>query len=122
MGTTHADYFRGDVPITRALRAEEVATDYERNTGLVIVETFEGAGLSPAEIPAALVAHHGPFTWGEDPLAAVECAGVLEHLARVESIRQSFAPDAPCPAPYLIDKHFQRKHGPDAYYGQRKPR
>jgi L-ribulose-5-phosphate 4-epimerase len=116
MGTTHADHFRGDVPVTRPLRQEEVETDYERNTGLVIVETF--ADRSPAEVPAVLVANHGPFTWGETPEAAIEHATVLEYVARLDWRLRTMAPDAPRPEACLIDKHFLRKHGPKAYYGQ----
>lgn len=118
MGTTHADYFRGDVPVTRLLRADEVADAYERNTGLVIVETFRELGLAPDEVPGVLVAHHGPFTWGADPFAAVERARVLEMLARMDVIQRAVAPDAPAPAPFLIDRHYLRKHGAGAYYGQ----
>jgi L-ribulose-5-phosphate 4-epimerase len=118
LGTTHADYFRGDVPVTRPLREAEVAADYERNTGLVIVETFTGAGLSTAEVPGVLVAHHGPFAWGEDAAAAVEHARVLEFLARMEVTARLVAPDAGRPDAFLVDKHFLRKHGKDAYYGQ----
>ena len=118
MGTTHADYFRGDVPVTRPLTREEVAGEYERNTGLVIVETFRAPGPSPAEVPGVLVANHGPFTWGADAMAAVEHARVLEYLAQVELARAGLAPDAPRPADYLIDRHYLRKHGSDAYYGQ----
>lgn len=118
MGTTHADYFRGDVPVTRPLTSAEVAEAYERHTGLVIVETFQTLDLSADEIPGVLVAGHGPFTWGADALAAVEHARVLEYLARVEVMRLVVGPDAPRPASYLIDKHYRRKHGADAYYGQ----
>jgi L-ribulose-5-phosphate 4-epimerase len=118
MGTTHADHFRGDVPLTRALTREEVEEDYERNTGLVIVEAFGDGGPSPEDVPAVLVAHHGPFTWGRDPLEAVEHSRVLELLARMECTVRSVAPEASPPAPYLVDKHFLRKHGRDAYYGQ----
>jgi L-ribulose-5-phosphate 4-epimerase len=117
-GTTHADYFRGDVPITRSLQPREVERDYERHTGLVIVETFSAQGLSPDQMPGVLVAHHGPFTWGRDALEAVEHAHVLETIARIECIRRLIAGDAPSPAAFLIDKHFLRKHGKDAYYGQ----
>ena len=120
MGTTHADYFRGDVPVTRAMREEEVAEDYERNTGRVIVEIFRSSGISPEEIPGVLVANHGPFTWGRDPLEAVERARVLELLARMDVISRMLAADAPAPATYLIDKHYLRKHGSAAYYGQRR--
>jgi L-ribulose-5-phosphate 4-epimerase len=120
LGTTHADYFRGDVPVTRDLTRAEVERDYEKNTGLVIVETFRAAGLSPDEIPAVLVASHGPFAWGADPLAAVEHARVLEFLARVERSVAAFTSGAAQGPPrYLVDKHFLRKHGKDAYYGQR---
>ena len=118
MGTTHADHWRGDVPVTRALTKEEVAVDYERNTGLVIVETFRSAGISPAEVGAVLVAHHGPFTWGRDAHDAVEASRALELLARMEIHVRSIAPDAPRPGDHLVDKHFLRKHGKDAYYGQ----
>lgn len=119
MGTTHADYFRGDVPCTRPLTRAEVDDDYEKNTGLVIVETFRGAGIDPAEMPAVLVANHGPFTWGADAAHAIEHAQVLEYLARVEWRVRTLAPDAPAPDSYLVDKHFLRKHGPGAYYGQK---
>ena len=118
MGTTHADYFRDDVPVTRALNAREVKTDYERNTGLVIVETFKTARLSPEDIPGVLVQSHGPFTWGSDPLVAVEHARVLEYLAHVHSVSRTLNPAAPKPPPFLVDKHFSRKHGKDRYYGQ----
>ncbi len=118
MGTTHADYFRGDVPVTRALTREEVEDAYERNTGRVIVETFRSASVSPEEVAAVIVAHHGPFTWGIDAHQAVKRSRILELLARMECTLLSVAPDAPRPAPWLVDKHFLRKHGTDAYYGQ----
>jgi L-ribulose-5-phosphate 4-epimerase len=118
MGTTHADYFRGDIPVTRPLRPEEVDQDYERNTGLVIVETFRERGVDAREIPAVLVANHGPFTWGADAAKAVEHARVLEYLARLEWRGRLVAPDAARPDQCLIDKHYLRKHGPRAYYGQ----
>jgi L-ribulose-5-phosphate 4-epimerase len=118
MGTTHADYFRGDIPVTRPLRTDEVEQEYEKNTGLVIAETFAG-GRSPVEIQAVLVAHHGPFAWGADPTAAIENAGVLEYLARLEWRVRTIAPDATPPERCLIDQHYLRKHGPKAYYGQK---
>ena len=118
MGTTHADSFRGDVPVTRTLSQAEVEAEYERNTGLVIIERFRDGGLKPLEIPGVLVAHHGPFTWGTDPAAAVEHAAILEYLARIEVARLRIAPDAERPADYLVDKHWLRKHGADASYGQ----
>jgi L-ribulose-5-phosphate 4-epimerase len=119
MGTTHADYFRGDVPVTRALTQTEVEHDYEHNTGLVIVETFRTCGLSPDDVPAVLVANHAPFTWGADTAHAIETARVLELAARMEWRARLLAPDAPRPDPFLVDKHYLRKHGAGAYYGQR---
>ncbi|NJD11266.1 MAG: L-ribulose-5-phosphate 4-epimerase AraD [Gemmatimonadetes bacterium] len=118
MGTTHADYFRGDVPVTREMTRAEVEDEYERNTGLVIIETFRSAMIPPEEVPAVLVANHGPFTWGWDAGDAVERSVTLELLARMEATVRAVAPDAPRPAGYLVDKHFLRKHGKDAYYGQ----
>jgi L-ribulose-5-phosphate 4-epimerase len=119
MGTTHADYFKGDIPVTRPLRADEVGQDYERNTGLVIVETFRQLGLSSADVPAVLVANHGPFTWGADAFAAIEHAEVLEFVARVEWRVRTLASDASAPDSWLVDRHHSRKHGPSAYYGQK---
>jgi L-ribulose-5-phosphate 4-epimerase len=116
-GTTHADYFRGDIPVTRSMRREEVEHDYERNTGLVIAETF--ANRSASEVQAVLVANHGPFVWGPDPAKAIEHASVLEYLARLDWRIRTMAPDAPPPEQFLIDKHYFRKHGPAAYYGQK---
>jgi len=118
MGTTHADYFRGDVPVTRAMTREEVEGAYERNTGLVIVDAFRTGGISPEEIAAVLVANHGPFTWGADAHEAVERSGVLEFLARLDCTVRAVAPAAARPPAYLVDRHFLRKHGADAYYGQ----
>ena len=119
MGTTQADYFHGDVPVTRAMTKKEVESDYEANTGKVIVETFKSGKLSPEEIPAVLVANHAPFAWGADTGKAIEIAEMLEFLARMEWRVRTMAPDAPKPDQFLIDKHFNRKHGKSAYYGQR---
>jgi L-ribulose-5-phosphate 4-epimerase len=99
---------------------EEVESAYEENTGHVIVETFTSRGLSPGEIPAVLVANHGPFAWGPDAFAAIEHAEILEYLASIECRIRLLAPDAPRPDAFLVDKHYRRKHGPAAYYGQRK--
>jgi L-ribulose-5-phosphate 4-epimerase len=118
MGTTHADYFCADVPVTRPMTREEVGTDYERNTGLVIVETVRGSGHDAGAVGAILVANHGPFTWGADAFEAIERAEVLEYLARLEWRVRTLAPDAPRPEAFLVDKHFRRKHGATAYYGQ----
>lgn len=119
MGTTHADHFHGDVPVTRAMTKQEVESDYEANTGKVIVETFKVAKLSSAAIPAVLVANHAPFTWGPDSDKAIEAAEILEFIARMEWRGRTMAPDAPKPDQFLIDKHFLRKHGTKAYYGQK---
>jgi L-ribulose-5-phosphate 4-epimerase len=120
MNTTHADYFHGPVPVTRAMRDEEVEHDYERNTGLVIVETFRAAQISPDDVPAVLVANHGPFVWGADPFEAVERARVLEMLARIDIAQRLIAPDAPPLERCVLEKHYQRKHGASAYYGQKR--
>jgi len=117
MGTTHADYFRGDIPVTRPMRREEVEREYEKITGLVIAETFSN-GLSASEVQAVLVANHGPFAWGADAAKAIENARVLEYLARLEWRVRTMAPDAAPPEAFLVDKHYLRKHGPKAYYGQ----
>jgi len=118
MGTTHADYFRGDIPVTRPMRRGEVEQEYEKNTGLVIVETFS-AGVSANDVQAVLVANHGPFAWGADTTKAIENARVLEYLARLEWRVRTMAPDAVPPDSFLVDKHYLRKHGPKAYYGQK---
>lgn len=118
MGTTHADYFRGDVPVTRAMTEAEVNQAYEANTGKVIVEAFRNGGVSAEEVPAVLVANHAPFTWGADAAHAIENARVLEFVARMEWRGRLLAPDAPRPDAHLIDKHYLRKHGKAAYYGQ----
>jgi L-ribulose-5-phosphate 4-epimerase len=117
LGTTHADYWRGGIPCTRLLTAAEIKSDYEANTGHVIIETFEH--LDAADYPAVLVAAHGPFTWGKSARHAVENAVVLEFVARLasETLRIN-ATTRPMPA-VLLAKHFLRKHGPGAYYGQK---
>ena len=116
MGTTHADYFCGDIPVTRKLSPEETVKNYEKNTGLVIVETFRG--LNSTEIPAVLVANHGPFVWGPDPRSAVHNAIIVEFLAKMEIHTKGLNPQAPRPPQYLVEKHYRRKHGKEAYYGQ----
>ena len=119
LGTTHADHFRGDVPVTRTLTRKEVSKDYERMTGLVIVETFRRKRLPPDEVAAVLVRNHGPFAWGKDAAAAVENAQILEYVARMEIlVRASRARGVERPSSFLVDKHYQRKHGRGAYYGQ----
>jgi L-ribulose-5-phosphate 4-epimerase len=120
MGTTHADYFHGDVPVTRPMTKKEVETDYEANTGKVIVEAFKRNNISAEEVPAVLVANHAPFAWGADAATAIETAEILEFLARMEWRARVMAPEALKPDPFLIDKHYLRKHGKSAYYGQGK--
>ena len=119
-GTTHADYFYGPVPCTRELTPEEIDEDYERNTGKVILETFARRGIDPVHVPAVLCASHGPFTWGKDAAEAVYHAAVLEEVAKMAVLTLTIDPGAQ-PAPqHVLDKHFMRKHGPNAYYGQKK--
>jgi L-ribulose-5-phosphate 4-epimerase len=118
LGTTQADYWYGDVPVTRKLTPAEIKNDYEANTGEVIVETFKQAKLNPAHHPAVLVASHGPFTWGKDAHDAVHNASVLEFVARLNSETLKINPKIKPMQAKLLDKHFLRKHGPDAYYGQ----
>ena len=119
-GTTHADYFYGPVPCARSLTEAEVESDYEGNTGRVIVETFRSRGLDPAAVPGVLCRSHGPFTWGKDPAQAVYHAAVLEQVARMALLTRQLNPCA-APAPqYVQDKHYLRKHGPGAYYGQHR--
>ena len=119
LGTTHADHFRGPVPVTRELTGEEIGGDYERRTGDVIVETVTGLGLDPLERPAVLVASHGPFAWGADAEEAVENAIALEIVAESSLRTELLRPGAEQVQPDLLNRHFLRKHGPGAYYGQR---
>jgi len=118
LGTTHADYFHGPVPLTRHLSAEEIREDYEISTGKVIVERFREAGLSPDRFPGVLVANHGPFTWASSPLEAVENSIALEEIARTALLTLAVNPGGGTISQELLDKHFLRKHGPGAYYGQ----
>ncbi len=118
LGTTHADLFKGPVPVTRQLTATEIRGDYEKNTGKIIAKRF--ARIDPQHTPAVLVAGHGPFTWGADPDEAVRTALLLEQVARMAlgtlllNRRQETLPG------YILKKHHERKHGPGAYYGQKK--
>jgi L-ribulose-5-phosphate 4-epimerase len=115
-GTTQADYWHGDVPCTRKMKPAEIKKDYEENTGHVIVETFKK--LDPMQHPAVLVASHGPFTWGKDVHDAVHNASVLEFIARLASETLRVNPRTKPMQSVLLDKHFLRKHGPNATYGQ----
>jgi len=117
LGTTHADYFHGPVPCTRPMTADEVLADYERNTAKAIVERM--VSMDPMRIPAVLVANHGPFTWGQDPLEAAANSTVLEHLAILAAHTVSIEPYPKPISRELLDKHYSRKHGPGAYYGQK---
>ena len=115
-GTTHADYFYGTIPCARSLTKEEIENEYEKNTGLVIVETFKG--LNPVYVPGVLCVNHGPFTWGKDAMEAVHNAVVLEEVAKMAYHTEMINPRVQ-PAPESIkEKHFMRKHGKNAYYGQ----
>lgn len=115
-GTTHGDYFYGEIPCTRPMSAVEINGDYERETGNVIVETFQNRSVD--EIPAVLVHSHGPFAWGKDPLNAVHNAVVLEELAFMAFHTRQLNPDIAPMQQELLDKHYLRKHGKNAYYGQ----
>ncbi|EIX9272665.1 TPA: L-ribulose-5-phosphate 4-epimerase [Klebsiella pneumoniae] len=117
LGTTHADYFFGDIPCTRALSAQEVDEAYELNTGQVIIETLGEA--NPLHTPGIVVYQHGPFAWGKDAHEAVHNAVVMEEVARMAWIAHGINPQLQPIDSWLMNKHFQRKHGPNAYYGQK---
>ena len=118
MGTTHGDYFYGSIPCTRAMTPEEIREAYEKNTGLVIIEEFRARGIDPMQIPAVLVRNHGPFAWGTDAADAVYHAVVLEEVAFMNFHAKMLDPAAGAMPQVLLDKHYLRKHGANAYYGQ----
>lgn len=118
LGTTHADYFYGAVPVSRSLTRDEVQEAYEKNTGRVIVETVKETEREPLAVPGVLVRNHGPFTWGKDPAEAVYHSVVLEEIAEMAWKTLQINPAAAL-TPYILEKHYQRKHGPQAYYGQK---
>lgn len=118
LGTTHADYFYGDIPCTRALTAAEVEEDYETNTGNVIAETILERRIEPLAVPGMIVMNHGPFTWGKDADASVYHAVVMEYVAEMAMKTLLLNAEASIPQ-YVLDKHYFRKHGPNAYYGQK---
>jgi len=119
LGTTHADHFYGTVPVTRDMTPAEIATDYELNTAHVIVETFRTQKINPDEVPAVLVASHAPFVWGNSPGKALENAVALESVAAMQLAAYQLNPGIAPISQNLLDKHFKRKHGPGAYYGQK---
>lgn len=119
IGTTHADYFHNAVPCTADMTKAEVEGDYELETGNVIVNRFEEAGINPMHTPGVLVKNHGPFTWGKTPAEAVHNAVVLEQVAKMAFVAYQVNPHLTM-NPLLVEKHFNRKHGPNAYYGQKK--
>lgn len=123
-GTTHADYFDGNVPCTRKMTPEEIAEEYELETGKVIAETFEENHIDPMRVPAVLVHSHAPFTWGKTPMASVNCAVTLEYVAEMayntEMMQNALYGNIEKIQEELLRKHFDRKHGPGAYYGQKK--
>ncbi|MFA5887090.1 MAG: L-ribulose-5-phosphate 4-epimerase AraD [Candidatus Nanoarchaeia archaeon] len=120
MGTTHADYFSGPVPVTRLMTKEEVTKDYELNTGKLIVEHFLENKLDPMIMPACLVAGHAPFIWGNSPAEAVHNAKVLETVAQMNLLTLQLNSNITDLPSFLLEKHYMRKHGPTAYYGQKR--
>lgn len=118
-GTTHADFCPGDIPCIRALTRQEVEEAYEANTGKAVVEYYAAKGLKPNEYPGAILAHHGPFTWGKSAAAAADNALILENVALMALLTHEINPAAPPIPDYLLRKHYLRKHGPNAYYGQK---
>lgn len=117
-GTTQGDYFYGEIPCTRKMTPTEIAGEYELETGNVIIETFKSRGIDPAQVPAVLVHSHGPFTWGTDAMNAVHNAVVLEEVAFMAFHAMALTPGLPPMQQELLDKHYLRKHGASAYYGQ----
>jgi L-ribulose-5-phosphate 4-epimerase len=118
LGTTHADYFYGDIPCTRSLSEEEVDGDYEKATGEVIVETFHEKKIDPMAIPGVIIKNHGPFAWGTDAHNAVHNAVVMEQVAKMAHHTLILNKESRIDQ-FLLDKHYKRKHGPNAYYGQK---
>lgn len=118
-GTTHADYFYGKIPVTRPLTQKEIETAYEIETGNVIIETFAKLNLDPKAMPGVLVAGHAPFTWGKDAADAVHNAVVLDEIAKMAFYTEQLNPKIEEIDQFLLDKHYHRKHGPNAYYGQK---
>lgn len=118
LGTTHADFCPGPIPCVRALTQAEVEEGYEKNTGAAVIGHYRDNSLSPLEYPGAVLSHHGPFTWGKNALKAAENAIILESVAEMALLTGQLNPSVTFPG-HIIDKHYQRKHGPNAYYGQK---
>lgn len=116
-GTTHADYFYGEIPVTRLMTSDEIEGEYEKNTGLVIIEKFKD--MDPAAVPGVLVANHGPFAWGTDADNAVHNAVVMDEVAKMAYRSMVLTPELPQISQTILDKHYLRKHGANAYYGQK---
>lgn len=119
-GTTHADYFYGDIPCARSLTQEEIEGEYEKNTGLVIIERFEKDGIKPLEVPGVLIKSHGVFAFGKDPDGSVYNATVIEEVAKMAFITEQLNPGVPRADRFMLEKHYMRKHGKNAYYGQKR--
>ena len=119
-GTTHADYFYGDIPCARSLTQEEIEGEYEKNTGLVIVERFQKDGIKPLEVPGVLIKSHGVFAFGKDAAASVYNATVIEEVAKMAFITESVNPKVQRADRFMMEKHYLRKHGKNAYYGQNR--
>ena len=118
LGTTHGDYFYGEIPCTRAMTPEEIVGEYEKKTGAVIIETFKERNIDPMQIPGVLVKSHGPFAWGKDAMEAVHNAVVMEEVAAMNFRAMMLLPEIGSMQKELLDKHYLRKHGAKAYYGQ----
>ena len=118
LGTTHADYWRGEIPVTRPMTDQEISGDYEKETGKVIVETINKMCMNPLECPGILVMCHGPFTWGKTIEEAVKNAEILEYIAKLSWLTHQLNQSIPAISPSLHSRHFTRKHGPQSYYGQ----
>ena len=119
-GTTHADYFYGDIPCARALTQAEIEGEYEKNTGLAIVETFRKGNLKPLEVPGVLIKSHGVFAFGKDADKSVYNATVIEEVAKMAAVTEAVNPQVKRADLFMMEKHYQRKHGKNAYYGQKK--
>ncbi len=118
-GTTHADYFYGDIPCARSLTKEEIEGDYEKNTGLAIIEKFHEDGLNPLEVPGVLIKSHGVFAFGKDAGGSVYNATVIEEVAKMAYLTEQLNPTVVRADQFMMEKHYQRKHGKNAYYGQK---